>query len=106
MKNRIQHNDDGSLDEIVTDGGTHLEHLDGRQWFLNCIRADGSSFAVWFTGKIQHTEERPAPKCWGCGKDIPANSHRLGWWLACPACGWSARAYFGADTEARMIENE
>ena len=91
MVNRIEYKDDGSLDEIVTDGGAHLEHMSGRYWFLNCTRADGSSFAIWFTGKITLTEERDAPECRGCGKGIPANSPGDGYWLACPACGWSAR---------------
>jgi hypothetical protein len=61
MQNHIQLNDDGTLDEVVTDGGAHLEHMGGKQWFLNCVRADGSSFAIWFKGKITLTEEREPP---------------------------------------------
>lgn len=60
--NRVTHDDKGALDEIVTDGGCHLERMDERRWFLNCLRADGSSFAVWFHGKVTMTEERPATK--------------------------------------------
>ena len=57
MTDRIQLNDDGSLDEVVA-GGAHLEHLGGKQWFLAMQREDGSEFCVWFTGKITMTEER------------------------------------------------
>ena len=91
MENRVQYDDDGSLDEVVTDGGAHLEHLGGREYYLSCGRADGTSIAIWFTGKITMTEERDAPKCRGCGKGIPANSPVDGCWLKCPECGWSAR---------------
>ena len=57
MTDRIQLNDDGSLDEVVA-GGAHLEHLGGKAWFLAMRRADGSEFCVWFTGKITMTEDR------------------------------------------------
>ena len=60
IHNRVTYDDNGKLDEVVTDAGCHLEHLGGNRWFLNCIRSDGSSFAVWFTGTITMTEERPA----------------------------------------------
>ena len=63
VKNRIQFDDDGYLDEVVTDGGAHLEALDadgrgGTCWFLECFRADGSSFAVWIDGRVTLYEER------------------------------------------------
>jgi len=58
MINRIEHDANGKLDEVVTDGGCHLEHIFANRWFLNCVRKDGSEFAVWFTGKITSTEER------------------------------------------------
>jgi hypothetical protein len=61
-ESRIQWNDDGSLDEVVTDGGAHLEHMGGKHWFLSCVRADGSEFAIWFKGKITMAEERDPPK--------------------------------------------
>ena len=68
MKNRINFNDDGTLDEVVTDGGAHLEQLRRKSWWLNCVRSDGSSFCVWFKGKVTMTEERehpgPAPDNW------------------------------------------
>ncbi len=57
---RITYDDNGKLDEVVTDAGCHLEHLGGKSWFLNCLRSDGSSFAIWFTGTITMTEERCA----------------------------------------------
>ena len=62
MINRIEYDDWGKLDEVVTDGGAHLEHMVANRWFLNCVRKDGTSFAVWFTGKITMTEEREAPR--------------------------------------------
>ena len=65
MKNRIQYDDDGSLDEVVTDGGSHLEHMGDDEWFLNCTRSDGSSFNIWFTGKISLAEEHDAQTCRG-----------------------------------------
>lgn len=51
-------NDDGSLDEIVTNGGAHLEHMGDDSWFLSCVRSDGTSFCVWFEGRITMMEER------------------------------------------------
>lgn len=59
MKNRVEFNTDGSLDEVVTNGGAHLEQMTGRSWFLNCVRSDGSSFAIWIEGKVTSWEERP-----------------------------------------------
>lgn len=52
----------GKLDEVVTDGGAHLEHMGGKRWFLSMWRADGSEFCVWFHGTIAMTEERDPPK--------------------------------------------
>lgn len=54
---RMERNEDGSLDEIVTQGGTHLEWLDEDRWFLSCERLDGSAHYIWFQGKIIETEE-------------------------------------------------
>lgn len=56
--NRVQFNRDGSLDEVVTDGGAHLEHMGDKRWFLSCRRKDGSEFCVWFSGKITMTLEQ------------------------------------------------
>lgn len=58
MNNRIELDDDGMLDEVVTDGGAHLERMNKKSWFLSMQRADGSEFCVWFRGRIQATEER------------------------------------------------
>ena len=55
------YDNDGELDEIRTSGGCHLERMSKKGWFLSCIRADGSEFCVWFRGKVESTEERPAP---------------------------------------------
>lgn len=59
--NRVTRDDDGHLDEIVTDGGCHLEHMGGESWFLACYRRDGSSVAVWLRGEVTLLEERDAP---------------------------------------------
>jgi hypothetical protein len=60
MENRVEYDANGKLDEVVTDGGAHLERLHKNRWFLNCIRADGSSFAIWFTGDVSAYEEHQA----------------------------------------------
>ena len=59
---RVKLNEDGSLDEVVTNGGAHLEQMSERGWFLEMTRVDGSSYCVWFEGKVMMTEERAAPK--------------------------------------------
>lgn len=59
--NRVQIDADGNLDEVVTDGGAHLERMSNKRWFLSMSRADGSSYAAWFKGKITLTEEREPP---------------------------------------------
>ena len=53
---------DGKLDEVVTEGGAHLEHMGGKRWFLSCRRRDGSEFCAWIEGKITMTEEREPPR--------------------------------------------
>ncbi len=60
MKNRVEYDKAGELDEVVTNGGAHLERMGKRSWFLNCIRADGSAVCVWFDGKVTMVEERDA----------------------------------------------
>ena len=55
------YDNDGGLDEIRTSGGCFLERLSKKGWLLSCIRADGSELSVWFRGKVELTEERPAP---------------------------------------------
>ena len=59
---RVKLNEDGTLDEVVTNGGAHLEQMSERGWFLSMVRADGSEFCVWFDGRVMMTEERPIPK--------------------------------------------
>jgi hypothetical protein len=56
--NRLEFRKNGKLDDVVTDGGAHFERLNKNAWFLNCIRADGTSFSVWIKGKITHFEDR------------------------------------------------
>ena len=62
MQNRIKFDDKGRLDEVVTDGGAHLEDMGGNRWFLVCERKDGSCFAVWISGKVTSFEEQELPK--------------------------------------------
>lgn len=90
--NRIEYDDKGRLDEVVTDAGMHLEHLGGKRWFLSGQRADGSSIAIWFKGKIEGVEQRDPPTCKSCGAGIPSGAPTDGPFLKCPACDWSARA--------------
>jgi hypothetical protein len=60
MGERVSILPNGNLDEVVVAGGCHLERMDKNKWFLACYRKDGSSFVLWFSGKITMTEERPA----------------------------------------------
>jgi hypothetical protein len=59
--NRVTRDEAGELDEIVTDGGCHFEHMGGKAWFLTCLRKDRSSVAVWIVGTVTLVEERDAP---------------------------------------------
>ena len=61
MTNRVEYDDKGRLDEVVTDGGAHLERLSKSGLFLSCRRLDGSEICVWIEGKVTLVEERPAP---------------------------------------------
>ena len=58
--NRVQYDDDGQLDEVVTDAGMHLERMSEHGWFLVGQRSDGSEIAILFRGKVVLVEERPA----------------------------------------------
>lgn len=60
MSERTLYDDKGELDEVVVQGGAHLERMRSRSWFLSMRRADGSEFCVWFEGKVTMTETRPA----------------------------------------------
>ena len=60
-QNRVQYDDDGMLDEVVTDGGAHLERMGIKGWYLSMRRADGSELCVWFSGKVTLVEEREPP---------------------------------------------
>lgn len=59
---RTDYDERGLLDEVVTNGGAHLERMSGNdkrgKWFLSMRRADNSEFCVWFDGAITMTEER------------------------------------------------
>jgi hypothetical protein len=63
MQDRIDFNEDGTLDEVVAAGGAHLEHLGGKRWYLNLVHADGTSSVFWFkskTLKVPFWGKRPA----------------------------------------------
>lgn len=49
---------DGKLDEIVGNGGAHLERMGGKRWFLRISMASGWDACVWFTGKVDMIEYR------------------------------------------------
>ena len=57
--NRVEYDEDGQIDEAVTDAGMHLERMSEKGWFICGHRSDGSSIAIWFKGKITLVEERP-----------------------------------------------
>lgn len=58
--NRVEYDDEGMLDEVVTDAGMHLERMSGKGWFLTGQRSDETEIAIWFEGKVILVEERPA----------------------------------------------
>lgn len=58
--NRIEYDDNGELDEVVTDGGMHLERMSDDGWFLSGQRLDGSQVVIYLTGKVDLVEEWPA----------------------------------------------
>ncbi|GHB47726.1 hypothetical protein GCM10007094_41270 [Pseudovibrio japonicus] len=60
MQNRVDYDDQGNLEGVVTNGGMHLERMDDNGWFLSCLREDGSELCIHFKGEIESTEERPA----------------------------------------------
>ena len=60
--NRVEYDDKGQLDEVVTDAGMHLERMSNKGWFLAGQRSDGTEIAIWFRGKVTLVEERPAPE--------------------------------------------
>ena len=55
--NRIEYDDNGELDEVVTDGGMHLERMSDGGWFLSGQRLDGSQVVIYLTGKVDLVEE-------------------------------------------------
>ena len=54
--NRIEYDDNGELDEVVTDGGMHLERTSDGGWILAGQRLDGSQVVVYLTGKVDLVE--------------------------------------------------
>lgn len=77
MQERTTFYPDGTLDEVVAEGGVHIERLDKKSWFISCQRKDGSEFCLWMEGAVRMTEERearpsfdePAPKV-GIASDV------------------------------------
>ncbi|MCA0032785.1 hypothetical protein [Mesorhizobium sp. B263B2A] len=51
MSDRVDFNDDGTLDEVVSTKGAHLEHLGGNRWFLIFYHEDGTDTAIWFSSR-------------------------------------------------------
>ena len=60
MQERTTFYPDGTLDEVVAEGGVHIERLDKKSWFISCQRKDGSEFCLWMDGVVRMTEEREA----------------------------------------------
>ena len=58
--NRVEYDEDGLLDEVVTDGGMHLERMSDDGWFLAGQRLDGSQVVVYLTGTVDLVVEWPA----------------------------------------------
>lgn len=51
MDNRVVFNLDGTLDEVCSSRGAHLEHMNGNRWFLIFYHEDGTETAFWFNSK-------------------------------------------------------
>ena len=51
VRDRVDYDDKGRLDEVVGIGVTHLERLGRNDWYLSIGHADGSETALWFTSK-------------------------------------------------------
>ena len=59
---------DGAIDEVVASGvSVHLERCRSDMWFLDIMREDGSSLAIWLSVEKRSirisTEEREPPAC-------------------------------------------
>ncbi len=51
---QIRKDEDGSLDEIVSTGGTcHLEKMDSDHWWLVISQPDGETYHINFYGKVE-----------------------------------------------------
>lgn len=51
VTDRVDFTDKGTLDEVVSSAGAHLEHMGGNRWFLIFQHADGTETAFWFGSK-------------------------------------------------------
>lgn len=61
---RVTFTDKGTLDEIVSSCGAHLERIGPNRWFLLMCHGDGTDTALWFTSRDlvkPFWETRPAP---------------------------------------------
>jgi hypothetical protein len=41
IENRVAFTKSGKIDEVVTDGGAHLEWMGDNRYFLECVRKAG-----------------------------------------------------------------
>jgi hypothetical protein len=48
---RVTFNDEGTLDEVCSTRGAHLEYLGNNRWFLAFYHGDGTDSAFWFGSK-------------------------------------------------------
>lgn len=51
MVDRVDFTEKGTLDEIVSTRGAHIECMGGANWFLEFQHEDGTSTALWFTSR-------------------------------------------------------
>lgn len=100
MENRIQRDERGDLGEVVTDGGAHLERMGKDRWFLNCVRSDGSSYALWIHGKVVLEEERPASRRGGNDALLRVHIRTLG----LPPRPFNALMNAGIETVADLVK--
>lgn len=50
-RDRITFDEDGTLDEVCSTRGAHLENMGGGHWFLIFQHKDGTETAIWFDSK-------------------------------------------------------
>lgn len=70
MGDRVDFDDHGELDEIVSASGAHLERMDKNRWFLEFMHEDGTSTAIWFSSKDLRQQLIETPRARSAGIEM------------------------------------